>query len=199
LLTSCDKEGHRPEPPGESEQSDSRAHADERVSWVADERAGAADVRRDRERDQVGRGLKVEPLRHAQEDRRQHQADRVVHEQRREDARRDNHEEQQRPRASGETEDAALYDLEKARQLQIAEHDHHAKQEQDRVQVDRAFCLVEGDDPEGDHRAGAEQRSCGSSDVQPPDPLNSDDEVGHQEDQERRCHATTSPSRCRRW
>ena len=93
-------------------------------------------------------------------------------------------------RTPGESEDAALHDLEEARQLEVAEHDHHAEQEEDRVEVDRALRLVESDDAERDHRHGPQQRPGGPAEVEPRNPLDPDDEVRHQEDQERGRHAT---------
>jgi hypothetical protein len=61
---------------------------DNHVLGIADERGDTANVGAGRERDQIGQQRKSASPDHRYDERRQHQTNRIVHEQRRENARR---------------------------------------------------------------------------------------------------------------
>lgn len=51
---------------------------------------------------------------------------------------------------------------EETRQPQIGDHNHHAKQQNDGVEVDRPIGLLEGEHGEGDHERGADDGGAGA-------------------------------------
>ncbi len=75
---------------------------------------------------------------------------------------------------------------EKARKTQIADHDHHAEQQGDRVEVDRPQRPVERQRAEAHHQARAEERRPGPVQVKSRQFPEGDDDIGRGKDQDRR-------------
>jgi hypothetical protein len=59
-------------------------------------------------------------------------------------------------RMAGAGRDPVGHQAEKAGEAQIADDDHHAEQQCDCIEVDRAQCLVERQHAKADHQAGAQ-------------------------------------------
>jgi hypothetical protein len=56
--------------------------------------------------------------------------------------------------------------LEKSRELQTADHQHHGEQQNDRPEIDRANRLLSGNDPEDDHGNRSDDRGTRAIDLE---------------------------------
>ena len=119
-----------------------------------------------------------------EDERRHHQADRVVDEEGGEDAgdQDDRHEEDQR--MARPRDDEAVDQPEEAGEAQIGGDDHHAEEERDRLEVDGAIGLAEAEHAEPDHEARAEQRGAGPVEPVAGQLADGDDEIGGGEDED---------------
>jgi len=109
-----------------------------------------------------------------------------------EQARGRHHPDQQPAGGAREPEQAALDDLEEAGQLEVGEHDHHAEQEEDRVQVDGGERSVEVQHAARHHGHRTEERSRGAIEAQAGQALQRDHHVGEEEDDGGGRHAAGS-------
>ena len=118
--------------------------------------------------------------------RREHQAHRVVDEERGEHAgdQHDTRQQQHGPCACSHHPGADQ--REEAGEAQIGDHDHHAEQQDDGVEVDGLVGLLKRDDAEGHHQAGADERHAGAVDRQPRHLADRQRQVAGGEDRQRR-------------
>ncbi len=86
----------------------------------------------------------------------------------------------------------------KAPETSRCDHDHHAEEQRDRIEVDRADSVVEAERPERDHRRPAEEGDAGAVEPQPGDAADRKAAVGQRENGERgdagRIHAPGAPA-----
>ena len=74
-----------------------------------------------------------------------------------------------------------------ARNLEMRDHDHHAQQKRDRVEIDGAESLLEAQGTDCDHRRAAEEGDASAIETQPWNAANGDANIGQREDDERGC------------
>ena len=151
---------------GEGRIGDAGIGADHHVLRVAGDRGHAAAVRGGRGRDEVGQRIAPERPRHGEHDRRHDEGDRVVDQEGGKDAGEQRHRREQRERPVGVLDRQHAQRVEGARNFQVRDHDRHAEQERDGVDVDGAEGLFERQRAAGDHRRPAEQRNPGAVEPQ---------------------------------
>ena len=85
----------------------------------------------------------------------------------------------------------------------MADQDHQTEQEDQDVQIDGRVGVGERQAAERNHPDRAQQGGSRAVEVQPADPLDCDEEIGGDEDEQRRGHAaqisqfdSTTPDRC---
>ena len=85
-----------------------------------------------------------------------------------------------------------------ARHFEMGDHDHHAEEERDRVDVDGVKRLLEAKGAEGDHRRPAEEGDAGPVEAQARNAARRDAQIGQDEDGQRgeggRSHSPGAPS-----
>ena len=135
------------------------------------------------------------------DERREHEANRVVDEKRREESACDDDSAKQRTRRPRAIHDVLRRPLEEAAHLEKARDEQHPEQKHHHVEIDRRIRVAQRQSPDRHHRHGAEQ--CGGRPVQPKKryPLNGDQQVRDDEDDEaryRHANATSALARRRR-
>jgi hypothetical protein len=117
--------------------------ADHHVLRIAGDGRGRADIRGHRHRQQVWHRVAPQCQGELDDERRQHQAHRVVDEKCREHPgdRRDRGQQGERPVSP--PHDPAPGHREKAGEAQISDEDHHAEQQGQRVEIDRLIGFIE--------------------------------------------------------
>ena len=157
--------------------------ADEDVLRVAGDRAGGADVGGGGQADQVRHGVVAQPPGQVQHQRRQGHAHHVVDEEGRQAARQHDDGGQQAQRTADAGQGEIGQPLEEARQPQHADHDHHAKQQEQRVEVEgrRQGFLGEGKQAGDEHGRGTDQGDARAVHAQPRNPSQGQAGVGERE------------------
>ncbi len=79
----------------------------------------------------------------------------------------------------------AVHQPEETRQSQVGYDDHHAQKKRDRVEVDRSVGVLDWDDAEGHHQARAKECRTGPIDLETGQLADGNDDVGHDEDEDR--------------
>ena len=74
-----------------------------------------------------------------------------------------------------------------ARNLEMRDHDHHAEQKRDRVEIDGAEGLLEAQGTDRDHRRAAEEGDASAIETQARNAANGDANIGQRQDDERGC------------
>ena len=140
--------------------------ADQHVLWVSGNGGDAADVGRGRHGEQVRQRFQSHAARSEECKRHHYQADNVVDEKRREHAGDEDDGGQQVARF--QTRDDLLGDpLEKACQVQVADHQHHGEQQYQRAEVDETQRFGGRNNAEGNHQHGADDGHAGAIDLHP--------------------------------
>src|ERR1700722_19993801 len=67
----------------------------------------------------------------------------------------------------------------------MRDHDHHAEQKRDRVEIDRAEGFLKAQGAKGDHRSAAEKGDAGAVEAQTRNAARRNADVGQDEDDER--------------
>ena len=134
---------------------------------VAANGGGAADIGRHRQRQEIGNRIAPERQRQLGDERRQHQADRVVDEKSRVPARGYAHAQEQQQRMARLARDSTIGEREEAGEAQIGDEDHHAEQQRDGVEIDGAIGLLEAEAAARHHQTGADQRGAGAVESHP--------------------------------
>jgi TolB-like protein/DNA-binding winged helix-turn-helix (wHTH) protein len=119
-----------------------------------------------------------------QDQRREHEADGVVHEQGGQTARHQDQRPEERPRRLRPGQDEPGGPPEELGLHQVGGDHHHPEQEEEGVEVDRRVGLLHGQDPEGDHRHRPAQRRGRPVHQDPGEPLPGHRHVGDHEDDE---------------
>lgn len=151
------RERHRPQMRHELQVADSRKRSDQDVLRVAGNRCHAADVGSGCHRQQVGQGLLAQPPGRGQNQRHHRQADDVVDEKSREKPAGENHRGQQMVRLQA-AHDEVRDPVEKSRQVQVGDDQHHREQQHQGGEIDEAQGIFRAKDAEGkqqhrpDHR-----------------------------------------------
>ena len=83
---------------------------------------------------------------------------------------------------AGPRHDKIIHQPEEAGKAQIGDDDHHAEQKGDGVEVDRAIGLLQRDDVQPHHQAGADQRRAGAVQLVAGQFADRDNEIGRDED-----------------
>ena len=159
-----------------------REAADQDILRVAGDRCGAADIGRHRHRQQAGHRVAPQPQGDVKDERHHHQADRVVQQEGGKGAAGEDHGGEQLQRVMGARHDPAGDQPEKAGQPQVGDDDHHAEQQRDGVEIDRARHLVDVEAAERQHQAGTDQRRAGAVEPETGQPADCDDDVGDGKD-----------------
>ena len=81
----------------------------------------------------------------------------------------------------GARHDPVVHQPEKAGKAQVGHDDHHAEQQRDRVEIDRAIGFIERDDAKRDHQARAEQRRAGAIEPVARQLADGHDQIGRRE------------------
>ena len=103
---------------------------------------------------------------HLEHDGREHQAHRVVDEDRREDAGGDGDGHNERPGTLDVCGDQPRGRAEEGRHLEMGDEDHHPKQQDERPVVDGARGLLETQAADGDHQDRADNGGAGTVDAE---------------------------------
>jgi hypothetical protein len=156
----------RPQRQGEFGVGDMREAADHDVLRIAGDRRGRSDIRRHRHGQQVGHGLAPQRERQLQNERGQHQADRIVHQEGGKNAGGRDDRAEQDQRSPGVRHDPGIGDSKEARKPQTGDDDHHAEQQRDGIEVHRLVGILERQGARCDHEAGADQGDAGPVDAQ---------------------------------
>lgn len=133
------------------------------------------------ERHQVWKGIQPPGIADGQNQRRHHDADRVVHEQGRQDGRRDGNG-HQKCEGGPHHPETPRQPLEQARITQVLGDDHHAEQQADRIPVHLLIRLFGGHHAEKHHENSAQKGSGRSADRQKPHLAERDEDEGESED-----------------
>ena len=154
------------------------------VLRVAGDGEHRADIRAHGKADEVHVGPHAEGQERGEEDRSHDQANRVVDEERGEQASADHDGEEQPSRRPGALEHELRGPLEESSYLEVADDQHHAEQEDEHVEVHGGVRVLERQHAEHDHRDGPDQAGRGPIEVDERQPLDGDEEIGCDEDQE---------------
>jgi len=104
---------------------------------------GRTDVRRHRDGEQVGHRVAPQRERQFEDERREHETNRVVDEERGEHAGDRRYSREQRERVARPPHHPAAHLREEAGEAEIGHHDHHAEQQGERVEVDRLVGVLQ--------------------------------------------------------
>ena len=130
--------GDRRERGGEGAVGDVRQRADDHVLRIAGDRGDAAGVGGQGDGEEIGHRIALQPLDEIEDERRHHQADRVVDEKGREDTGDEDDRRKQDERMAGARDDPAVDQPEEAGKAEIGDDDHHPEEEGDGLHVDGA-------------------------------------------------------------
>src|SRR6266513_3121105 len=130
---------HRHQRPGKLRKRNVREMPNNHVLRITHQRGHAADVRAGGERDKIRQQWQLSATDDGDNKWRQHQADRVVDEQGRENSRREYEIQQQPLWSAGESQDNVSGSFEKMCEIKICGDEHHREQQHDRVVVHRAI------------------------------------------------------------
>jgi hypothetical protein len=126
----------------------------------------AADIGRRRHGQQGGQRLKLHLPRDAEHERRQHQADDVVDEERGKKPAGENHCRQQLMRLEP-LEHRLCIPLEETDQVQVPDDQHHRKKQHDRLEIGVTECVPGPHDAKGGHAYCTNDRRPSAVDLQP--------------------------------
>jgi hypothetical protein len=157
---SCHRHGRKVR--GEVGVSDMREAADHHVLRIAGDRRCRPDIRGHCDREQVGNRVASQRPHQVDDQRRQHEADRVIDEKRREDARDRRDCGKQHQRAVCAAHDPRARHQKEAREAKVGNHDHHPKQQGQDVEIDRLVGFVERERTAGDRQRRTHQGNTGS-------------------------------------
>ena len=149
---------------------------------IAGDRGDAADVRAGGQRQQVRQWLVSSRARQFDQDGREHQADRVVDEQRREDAAGENDRDQQERGVADVITDDLRRRVEESRHAQVRDEHHHAEEQHQGPEVDMPVGIVERGDAGGNHQRRADDGGARAIDFEEGRAAEGQDEVGEEED-----------------
>ena len=135
-----------------------------------------------RQRQQVGQWPVPARARQLDQDGREDQADRVVDEQRREDAAGEDDRDQQQRGMADVVADDLRRRVEESRHAQVRDEHHHAEEQHQRPEVDMPVGIVERDDAGGDHQRRADDGGARAIDFEEGCAAESQDEVSEEED-----------------
>jgi hypothetical protein len=133
------------------------------------------------ETDEVRHGWQRQAFGDTHDHGREQQTDRVVHEQRREQCCRAHDKQEQHASAARIAHDAAFEDLEKPRELEVGEHDHHSQEKENRVEVDGALRGLEVEDTTEHHGHRTEEGSGRATEMQPRNALQANEQISDRE------------------
>ena len=173
---------------------------DHHVLRVSGDRRDAAAIGGGRDRDEIGQRIAVERADHLQHDRRHDETDRVIDQKGRQHARQHRHGDEQHERRAGVVDGDPAKRSERAGDLEMRDHDHHAEEKRDGVEIDRAESVLEAQRAKRDHRRAAEEGDPSAIKTQTRNPPDRDAHIGQDEDDERRhalafgSHARGAPS-----
>ena len=159
--------------------------SDHHILRISGDRRHAAAIGRGRDRDQIGQRIAAERTHHLQHDRRHDETDRVIDQKGRQDARHHRYDDEQQERRM------RIFDGERAKRpecaghLEMRNHDHHAEQKRDRVEVDCAESFLEAQGPDRDHRRAAEESDARAVETQAWNPAYRDADIGQDQNDER--------------
>ena len=172
---------------------DAGERPDHHVLRVSGDRRHAAAIGSRRDRDQIGQRIAAERTHHLQHDRRHDKADRVIDQKGRQNARHQRHDDEQHERRMRMFDGEPAERPESAGHLEMRDHDHHAEQERDRIEIDGAKGFLEAQGTDRDHRRAAKKGDAGAVEPQAGNAANGDANIGQDEDDERRdafeCHS----------
>lgn len=176
---------------------DAAGLADDQVLRVAGDGGRRADVGGRRQADQVGNGIAPQPPRQVDHQRCEHQADRVIEEQRRQHPRREDHQRQQNARRACRLNHALADQLKEAADAQVGVNHHHRAEQQQRRQVDSCECCFLRNRADRDQHRRADQRDRRAIHLQARHTADRHTRIRHQHNHQRdgllRCHLSRAP------
>ena len=172
---------HWPQGRGERPIRDVREAADDHVLRIASDRRDAADIGCQRYSQQIWDRIALQAANEIEHQRRHDQANGVVDEKGRERAGHDHNRQQQNNGMVGARHDPVVRQPKKAGKAQVGDDDHHAEQQRDRVEIDRAIGVIERDDAKSDHQARAEERRAGAVEPVARQLADGHDQIGRRE------------------
>ena len=140
--------------PQEVAVTNPRKRPDQHVLRVTRDGGHTANVRGGSYGQQIGQRGKFHPLGSAQDERNHHQADDVVDEECREEAAGENHRGQKQARFQT-PQNRFRVPFEESHQMEVADDQHHRKEQDDGSEVDEVQRLARSHDAECDHGNGA--------------------------------------------
>ncbi len=183
---------------GERRIGNPRQRPDHHVLRVAGDRRHAAAIGGGGDRDQIRQRIAVERADDLQHDRRHNEADRIIDEEGGQEPGQHGHGDQEDERRAGVVDRKRAERPECARNLEVRDHDHHAEEERDGVEIDRPEGVLEAQRPKRDHRRAAEERDPRAIEPEAGNAARRDPDIGQDEDEKRRqtfaCHSPAAPS-----
>ena len=121
-------------------------YSHERVLGIPRYRHNRAHIRRGCHRDQVRDRRELEPVSHHEDDGRENQTNRIVHEKSRQDTRSKYQQNEQLKARSRHQSHVNCDPIEETRYLEMRDQDHHAQQKQEGVPIDDLVGLIQRQD-----------------------------------------------------
>jgi hypothetical protein len=156
--------------------------ADHDVLRVAGDGGGGADIRSHRDGEEIGRRPPLQAQCQLQYERRQHQADRIIDQERGEQAGDKSDGGQQRDRSAYAAHHPRIGEIEEARKAEVGHHDHDPEKQCDRGEIHRPARLCERQDAGADHQTGPDQGDPRPIDPQAWDLADRERQIGAGED-----------------
>ena len=166
---------------GESRIGNPRRRSDHHVLRIAGDRRHAAAVGGGGGRNEIGNRVAPKRTHDLHDDRRHHEADRVIDQKGGKHAGENRDRDQEDERRMGVLDRERPQGPERARDFQVRHHDHHADQERDGVEVDGAEGLIEAQGAERDHRRAAEEGDARAVEAQAGNAAGRDPDIGRRQ------------------
>jgi hypothetical protein len=173
---------HRPQRREKMPVGNARKTSDHHVLRISSDGGHASDIGRHRHRQQVRHGIAPQRPGDLEHQRRQHQAHGVVDEERREDS---GHATIAISNSSGLCARSTTRSAtsEKARQLEVRHHDHHAEQQDDGVEIDGAISRIQRKRVHAHHEARADDGRASPVDPEAGQPADGQHQIRNREDE----------------